>query len=336
MARELSEEQLLSLAQRAGDPSLLLEAHVILGFTLVHGGEILSAREHLEQGIEIYDPQYHGSHAFLYGQDPGVGSRCQVAWALWMLGYPDQALKRSEEALTLARQLAHPWSLALALHYAVITHQYRREGQSAKRIVEELIRFSHEQGFPFWLAMATITHGFELVRQGTTKEGIQQIHQGLAAHRALGADIGSTYWLALLAEGYLNTSQIEEGLDALAEALTITEENGERIWESEVYRFQGELLLKQGEKIRSAKSKTRLISEAEKCFQHAFDLARRQSAKSYELRAAMSLSRLWQQQGKKEEAHKLLSDIYGWFTEGFDTKDLQEAKALLESLESGV
>src|SRR5581483_12400582 len=137
------------------------------------------------------------------------------------------------------------------------------------------------------------------------------------------------YWLALLAEGYLNTSQIEEGLDALAEALTITEENGERIWESEVYRFQGELLLKQGEKIRSAKSKTRLISEAEKCFQHAFDLARRQSAKSYELRAAMSLSRLWQQQGKKEEAHKLLSDIYGWFTEGFDTKDLQEAKALL-------
>jgi predicted ATPase len=243
-------------------------------------------------------------------------------------------LKMNEEALTLARELGHPWSFAFALHYTVLTHQFRRERQAALQQVEELRKFAHEQGFPFWLAMATITRGFELVWQGASDEGMLQMRQGLAAYRALGAEIASTYWLALLAEGYLITEQIEEGLSVLAEIFTIAGKNGERVWESELYRLKGELLLKQREKARGAKSKTKLTLDAERCFQQALERARHQSAKSFELRAVVSLSRLWQKQGKAEDARQLLTEIYDWFTEGFETADLREAKALLTELTS--
>jgi adenylate cyclase len=304
----------------------------------------------LEQGISLYNPQLHSFHAFLYGQDPGVFVRSQMAWALGRLGYPDQMLKKNEDALALARELGHSWSLAFALHYTVLTHQFRREGQAALQRAEELMEFAHEQGFPFWLALATITHGFELVRSGAADEGIRQMRQGMAAHRALGADIASTYWLGLLAEGYLKMGQIEEGLTVLAEALVIGEKNGERVWESELYRLKGELTLKQfgvqsqnkSRQVKTGRGKSTVTNpqsltpnpqlEAETCFLKAIEVARQQNAKSFELRAAVSLSRLWQQQGKEDQARQLLAEVYHWFTEGFDTKDLQEAKALLTQL----
>jgi class 3 adenylate cyclase/predicted ATPase len=320
--RELA-EQLFSLAQRVQDPALLLEAHRVLGLTIYWLGEMAPARAHLEQGTALYDPQQHRSHAFVYGQDPGVACRCLAAWPIWVLGYPDQALQSIHEALTLAQELAHPFSLVYALNMAVLVHHFRREVQAVQERAEALIGLSTEQGFPMWLAYGTIMRGWALTAQGEEAEGIDQMRQGLVAHRATGAELQRPYFLSLLAEAYGKVGQPEEGLTVLVEALAIVDSTGECNWAAELHRRKGEfLLIQQGQKVR----------EAEECFQQALDTAGRQQAKSLELRAAMSLSRLWQQKGKIEKAHQLLSEIYGWFTEGFDTADLKEAKILLEEL----
>ena len=320
--RELA-EQLLSLAQRAQDTAFLLEAHRVLGPTMFWLGDLASARAHTEQGMALYDPQHHRSQAFVYGQDPDIICRCFAAKSIWMLGYPDQALQRIHEALTLAQELTHPFSLAIALTFVAVVHQYRREVQSAQERAEALIALSTEQGFPHWLAYGNILRGWALTRQGEGTEGIAQIHQGLAAYSAVRGNLQQPYFLAMLAEAYGKVGQPEEALTVLVEALAIVDNTGERYWEAELHRRKGELvLIQQGLK----------VEVAEECFRQALDIARRQQAKSLELRSAMSLSRLWQQQGKQEEAHQLLSETYGWFTEGFDTADLKEAKALLEEL----
>jgi class 3 adenylate cyclase/predicted ATPase len=320
--RELA-EQLFSSAQRAEDPALLLEAHRMLGLTMFWLGEMTPARAHFEQGMALYDPQQHRSHAFVYGQDPGVACLSNGGWPTWVLGYPDQALQSVHEALNLARELTHPFSLVYALAMASVVHQFRREVQVVQERAEELVTLSTEQGFPFWLAFGTILRGWALTEQGEGAEGITQIHQGLAAYRATGAEVDKPYFLALLPEAYGKVGQPEEGLSVLVEALALVDNTGQRNWEAELYRLKGELLLmQQGQK----------VGEAEECFRKALDVARRQQAKSLELRAAMSLSGLWQQQGKQAEAHQLLAEIYGWFTEGFDTANLKEAKILLEEL----
>ncbi len=188
---------------------------------------------------------------------------------------------------------------------------------------EAVMAVSTEHGFPHWLAQGTILRGWALTAQGEGAEEIAQMRQGLAAYKALGGKVHRPYFLSLLAEADGKVGQPEDGLTLLGEALAIVDNTGERNWEAELHRRKGELLLmQQGQK----------VGEAEECFRQALDIACRQKAKSLELRAAMSLSRLWQQQGKQEEAHQLLAEIYGWFTEGFDTADLKEAKVLLEEL----
>jgi predicted ATPase len=316
-------KQLFSLAQRAQDPELILLSHRMMGTTMFWLGEMASARAHSEQGMALYDPQQHRSQALVYGQDLGLSCRCFAARSIWVLGYPDQARQSIHEALTLAQELTHPFSLAFALFQAALLHQFRREVQAVHDRAEAVIAISTEHGFPHWLAYGTILRGWALTAQGEGAEGIAQIHQGLVARRATGAEIQRPYFLALLAEAYAEVGQPEEGLTVLVEALAIVDNTGQRYWEAELQRLKGELLLmQQGKK----------AGEAEECFRKALDTARRQQAKSLELRAAMSLSRLWQQQGKQKEACQLLSDIYGWFTEGFDTEDLKEAKVLLEEL----
>ena len=337
-ARELG-EQLFSLAQGVQDPALLLEAHVALGSTLFCLGELTPALAHLEQGIALYDPQQYGSHAFLYGQDPGMVCLSWAAWTLWLLGYPDQALKRSHEALTLVQTLSHPPSLAYALGCAAVVHQLCGEGQVAQERAQAVIALSREQGFAFWVAMGTVLGGWALAEQEQREEGIAQMRQGLAAWRDTGAEMSRPYFLALLAAAYGKAGQALEGLSVLTEALAGVHKNMERFCEAELHRLKGELTLQQS-KVQSPKSKVTNTqhptpstqAEAEACFVKAIDMARCQSAKSWELRAVMSLSRLWQRQGKKKKARKLLAEIYGWFTEGFATADLQEAKALLEEL----
>jgi predicted ATPase len=273
----------------------------------------------------------------------GVVCLSFAAWVLWHLGYPDQALKRDHEALTLARELSRPFFLAAALYFAAGLHSFRREGQLAQERAEVAVTLSTERGFPSFLAEGTILRGWALTEQGQVEEGLAQLHQGLAEWRATGAELGRPYFLALLAEAYGKVGQAEEGLTVLAEALECVHKTGERNYEAELYRIKGQLTLQKfqvsGSKFQVENSLASSVpspeSEAEECFLKAIEIAHRQSAKSLELRAVMSLSRLWQQQGKQKDAHQMLAEIYHWFTEGFDTKDLQDAKALLQELGGG-
>ncbi|PYN83190.1 MAG: hypothetical protein DMD96_03280 [Candidatus Rokuibacteriota bacterium] len=321
-ARELAEE-CLALAEQIGDDALLLEAHSALGQTLFYQGEFASAHAHLRDGIAIYDPKRHGSHAFLHGEDPGVGCRVHAGWALWSLGYPDQALTLSREAITLAEQLSHPTTRAYALGFAAVIHQLRRETREAQDRAEAMVTLATEQAMPFWLAMGIFRRGWAIADQGHRPEGIAEMHRGLTAWRDTGAQLETTYRLALIADAYVSEDQAGEGPELLEEALTLAGATGERFWEAELHRLKGEFLL-----ARSRDGQ----AQAEASFRQAIERARHQNAKSLELRALVSLSRLWQRQGKREEARRMLADIYGWFTEGFDTADLQEAKVLLDEL----
>jgi predicted ATPase len=315
-ARETA-EQFLSLAQRLQDPTFLLGAHEQMSFLLFWLAELIAAREHHEQAMTFYDPQNHRTYVSLYEADLGVWSSAQAAVVLWYLGYPEQALQKSREALRLAYELGHPYSTDWVL------------------ICAAWISLSQDQGFQLWLALGTMLHGWALAMQGQGAAGIAQIHEGMVACRGLGSEEARSYSLALLAEACGSAGQSEEGLNALTEALDFVEKTGARVCEAEIYRLKGELTLQQfkdqGSKFQVANPQ----AAAEACFLKAIEIARRQGAKSLELRAVMSLSRLWRSKGKKQEAHQMLVDIYGWFTEGFDTKDLQEAKALLAELAEG-
>ena len=316
-------EQLLALAQHVQDSAMLLAAYRALGSTLFYLGAAASALAHFAQGMALYDPQQHRGSALLYGDDAGVICCIMSAWTLWYLGYLDQGLARIDEALTLAQHRAHPFSLGFALTFAAVSHLCRRERCAAQERAEAAISLATEQGFPHWRAMSSMLRSWALVHQGRAQEGLEQLHQGLMDYRAIGSELIRSYFLALLAEAYGIMGQPEAGLTVLAEALTFIDKTGERCYEPEIHRLKGTLLLQQssGNHI-----------EAHTCFQQALERARAQQAKSLELRSATSLARLWQQQGKRQEAYDLLTPIYHWFTEGLDTADLQDAKALLEAL----
>jgi predicted ATPase len=314
-------EQLLSLAQHVQDAAMLLAAHRAVGTTLSFLGAVASAHRHFAQGLALYDAQHHRALTFLYGEDAGVICHSLDAWTLWYLGYPDQGLTRSQEAVRLVQQSAHPLSLAFVMGRAAMFHQVRREVQATQVCAATAIRLAQEQGFTQWRAIGALQQGWALVQQGQAQEGLAQLTEGLGAFRATGAEINRSYFLALLAETYGTMAHPEAGLTILREALTHVDSSGERFYEAELHRLKGALLFQQHADNQA---------EAETCFHHALDLARHQQAKSFELRAATSLARLWHQQGKRQEAHDLLAPVYGWFTEGFETADLQEAKALLE------
>jgi predicted ATPase len=321
-ARELG-ETLLRLAQRADDPALAVIAHYALGFTWCCLGVLPAARTHLEEGIARYMPDQRRALVFRMGPDPGVTCRTHAARTLWLLGYPEQALARLHEALALAHELSHPVSLAWARCQAAYVYQFRRDVPAVHEHAEATVALSTEQGFPQWAAMGTSVRGWALAMQDWGEEGMAQVRQGIAAFRATGAVLHVPYFCTLLADVSAHLGHTKDGLQALAEAYTLVEQQEERYWEAEVCRLRGVLLLRQPGTPQA---------EAEAWLQRALDVARRQEAKLLELRAAMSLSRLSQQQGKPAEARALLTPIYGWFTEGFDTADLQDAKALLVAL----
>jgi class 3 adenylate cyclase/predicted ATPase len=337
-------EQYLTLAQRFQVSTMLVWASYGLGETLLFSGEIASARTHLEQGSAAYDPQQ--VRAFFPGvrsvQDPGVACLSQTGRALWHLGYPDQSFERFQQALALAQDLSHPFSIAWALSNVASQYQLRGEAGLTQELAEVALKFAREQGFPFWTARGEIFHGWALAQQRRGVEGINQIHRGLTAYRTMGVELYRLQSLALLAEAYGQVGQEEEGLKVLAEALAAIHKTGAWLFEAEVYRLKGELTLQQQSKVQGTRLKIsspqpptlspQAKAEAEACFLKALEVARKQQAKSLELRAVMSLSRLWQQQGQTAEARRMLGEIYGWFTEGVDTKDLHEAKALLEQL----
>jgi predicted ATPase len=242
---------------------------------------------------------------------------------LWVLGYPDQALAHIHEALALAHELSHPFSLAWARSMAAYVYQFRRDVAAVHEHAEAAVMLSTEQGFPLLAAYGTSLRGWALAMQGQGEEGLAQVRQGIAASWATGGALFVPYFCTVLADACDHLGHTEDGLQALAEVHTLVEQQEKHSWEAEVSRLRGVFLLRQ-----TGTPQT----EAETWLQRALDVARRQEAKSLELRAASSLARLWQHQGKPDAARELLALIYGWFTEGFDTADLQEAKALLDAL----
>ena len=328
-ARELS-EQCLRLAQSVQDKNLLMQSHLGMGAILMYLGEFAPAREHLEQAYTLYDPQQHNPRVSRTSQDPGVVSLTNLAWTLWFLGYPEQAVKKGPEALALARDISHPFSLGWAFNLAAKVHLFRQEAPLVQEQAEAMLKLAADQDIPYWATEGTMMRGWALAEQKKETEGIAEMCQGLTAWRDMGMRLVASFFLAFPIEAYRRTGQIKKGQQALTEALTLVDNSGERIYEAELYRLKGTLTLVS----KGQSPKAKVEEEAEECFRKAIAVARQQQAKSLELRAVMSLARLWQQQGKKEEARKMLSDIYSWFTEGFDTKDLQEAKALLVELEN--
>ncbi len=330
-ARELA-EQLLFLTQNLQDSIYLLIGHRAVGDTLHWLGELGPARDHLEKGVAFSKAlQPRSTHqAYLYGQDPAVGCRIYLASTLWPLGYPDQALHRAQEAFSIAYEISHPFSIAFATNLLAQIHQYRGEISAMREYVESLLVLADEQGFAHWSAMGSVLRGWVLFQQGQTDEGIVQMHKGLAAYEARGAQLSRPYYLALLAEAYGKRGELAKGIALLEEALTLVAQRGIRYYAAELYRLKGELLLKFKAKGEGKKGKVeKAVAEVEDCFWYALNLARHQQAKSWELRTALSLSRLWLQQGQASRARFLLEPLYNWFIEGLNTADLQETRALL-------
>jgi TOMM system kinase/cyclase fusion protein len=325
--------QCLQLAHRVQEAAFLLTAHLAIGVSWFYLGNPAQACTHLEQTVTLYDPAQHHVLAYRYGaMDPGIVGFGYYTLALWMRGYAAQACAQSAKALSLAQQLAHPYTLARTLYYDTVLCQLRRDAPAVRDQAEAATTVATAQKFALAQALGLIMRGWAIAVQEHSTEGLVQIQQGLAAYRATGAEYQRPHFLTLLAEVSGILGQPEGGLAALEEALTLMEQTGERYYEAELHRQRGELLLLCEAQSHLAQD-SREQHEAEVCFQQALDVARHQQAKSLELRAAMSLARLWQRQGKRAEAYELLAPIYGWFTEGFDTADLQEARTLLEELQ---
>jgi class 3 adenylate cyclase/predicted ATPase len=325
-------EEFLDLARRQHDPAIIV-AHRIMGYRFL-SGKLVAARSHFEQIAALYNVEQHRPLTFQYGLDPGAAGLSFGALDLWLLGYPEQARRWSDRAILLAREAAHAHSLTFTLAHASWFHHFRREWAIAQERAEEVIAIATKQGLAVALAWGTLTRGWALVQQGQGEAGIILLRQGLAAVQATETELLRTHHVTLLAEAYQTVGEPEAGLRVLAEALAQVEKNEERFWEAEIYRLKGELLLMlEGAGLsRGAVEGMQSAEPPEGCFLTAIEIARRQEGKSLELRATVSLARLWQQQGKQNQARRILAEIYGWFTEGFDTVDLQQAHALLQEL----
>ena len=315
-------EQLLTLAEHSADSALLLPAHMLRGAGLLYMGRPVAARTNCERALAVHDPIAHRTLADLYGLDPTVPNGIHLAMALWLLGYPDQGVQQANEAFQLARDRAHPLSIAMACMGLGILYQHRREAAATLQQGEALLTLSHEHGIPTPVGGGNPLVGWARAEQGQAVEGIAQMRLGLQLHTDK-QPLSLSFWMSLLMDAYRRTGQVEEGLALVQEGLGLVERTEERFFEAELYRLQGELLLQQS---------PHEPSDGEAALAKALAVACGQEAKSWELRAATSLARLWQQQGKTTEAHDLLVPVYNWFTEGFDTADLKDAKSLLNAL----
>jgi len=314
---------LLTQAQQQPDTVLRLAGYFAYGASLAIQGAFVAAREHLAQGVACDIPAQHARTLALFGVELGVFCRAWLSHVLWLLGYADQARALSQENQERARVLGHPFSQMLIFDYAALLHQLCGEAASTLAQAQAAYMLGTEQAFAYYLAWAAILQGWTLTVNQQDAAGITQMHQGLEALQATGGAVRLPYYWALLTEAHAHAGQVAEGQACVAEAFTHITATGECWYEAETHRLKGELLLAQSWDQHAA---------AHACFQQALTVARRQQAKSLELRAAMSLARL-RQQGKRHEAYQCLAEVYGWFTEGFDTADLRQAQGLLEALE---
>jgi predicted ATPase len=321
-AREHSRE-LLRLAQSTGDHTHLVLAHFAMGEMSLHTGELKLAREHQEAMLSLYDDERDRPPAFRLGVDAKQDILSYAGWTLWHLGYPDQALVTGQEAVAFARGLSHPNSLAAAEFNLNIVQTSRREAPAVQETAERVIAFSSEHGFGAWLLYSTSHRGWAIAEQGRYEEGIALMREGLATAHGAGADIFRTDLLCRLAEVCMKAGRLDEALSTAREALAAVDQQQERYYEPDIHRVKGEVLIRQD---------SSNIHQTEECFRRAIEIARKQSGKSLELRATTSLARLLASEGRRDEARAMLAEIYNWFTEGFETADLEDARALLEQL----
>jgi class 3 adenylate cyclase/predicted ATPase len=321
-------EQVLELGTVTNDDGLLLQGNMELGWSHFFLGELEQAREHLERVLALYDHERHSVHAFTYGDNPATSARSNLAQVLWLLGHVDQSLRHSEENLAILRsRIDHPYSVAFGLDLAAVVRQYRTDAPATRALIDEALSLSEAQGLAFIGAMASMLEGWVLAQEGDVAEGIAHMRHGLDAQLATGAELARPYWLCLIAEASLQTGAPREVLPLLDEAEAAVEQTHERYWEAEIHRLRGQLLLAASEPVASA-----VVRSAEESYRRALEVARRQGARSLELRTVVSLSRLWQAEGREREAREFLAPIYEWFTEGRETADLRAAAALLVEL----
>jgi predicted ATPase len=316
-------DHLLRLAQRHTDPELFLEAHRAVATSRFFLGEQTAVMPHLERGLELSEVRRRAVLTFRHGQDTAVMFLLYKSFNLWIRGYPDQALQNLQRMMRLSRQHTDVYSRSHASTVGLFLYQWRRETHFIHEQLKVCLALADQLGVPFLMSLCTVFQGWVQTQQGRFDQGITQIRRGIADYRATGLGVVCTCMLALLAEAHQQAGHIAEGLRTVLEALDLVDQHGERWWEAELHRLQAEFLLQ---------GTTPDVARAETVLHHAIAVARSQQAKSLELRSTMSLCRLWQQQGKHRQAQKTLRDIYAWFTEGHDTADLQEAKALLDTM----
>jgi predicted ATPase/DNA-binding SARP family transcriptional activator len=313
-------EHILVLAKAREDPQLFLLAHWMLGLTFTHLGEFLQAREHLELALEYYDPERHHSLTYLYGQNPGVTCLNYLALALWILGYPDQAQEKCKGAIALSEKASHPYSEAFAHSMAALFHAMKRDPEAALKQSEEAIRLSSESGFPFLLAVGLIIRGWARISSGKTGMAIKLMRKGIETIEVMGAELGGSFFLSLLAEGYGEAGEMGKGLQVLDQALHIARVNEEHWNESDLYRLKGVLLEKNGE----------AESEITASYRRAIQIANKQEARSWQLRAATAITKVGERSAQPGMERDELTRIYERFSEGFETIDLREARELLD------
>jgi len=316
-------QEALIVAERTGEAFDLLSAHFLVGAPLFYQGDFSRALQHFEEGIKSYNPSAHGSLAYALGLDRGVGAHAYAAWCHVYRGHPDRALALSEAAVALAQRVEHPLSLANALFFAGVVHLQRGELDRTRERTGELVGLAEQLGFPFWLGLGRVLRGRARVESGEGEAGIAEMQQALVELARIGSGIGAPQILFVLAEGLRKVGRHDDALGALGLGVARAEQQGQHFYDAELHRLRAEILLDMDGDA---------APEAEALFGRSLEIARRQEAKPLELRAATSLARLWQRQGKRDAARALLAPVYAWFTEGFDTRDLKAAKALLDEL----
>ena len=314
-------DELLGIAQRLDVDDFVLEGHHAKWSSSLWCGRLVAANEHSQKGISRYDCRRHHALAFTFsGHDPGVCAHGVRAISTALFGLPQTATKVSAEAVALAQSLSHPYSLALAMWHSLIGFQICREKETCLDLATDLLNLAEKHEFPMMRSVGVFFWGWATADGGDLEKGIASMERGLALFSA-GRRVTKPYMLSLLASAKADFGYPNEGLELLQDAVVSTEASGERWWEPELHRLRGQLIAARGQH-----------HEGEACFRLALKVSGRQEAKLLELRATTSLARLWRDQGKVQQARELLAPVYGWFTEGFDTRDLKEAKALLEEL----
>ncbi len=314
-------EHMLSISRDLNDPVLLSGSHVASAMSLLHQGELVASRQQFEEVTRLYDVAQHERYVQLYRLDPAIHAAAQMVRLLWLLGFPDQARRKSEETVALARGLSSPLSLAFLENFTAQLYQNLRQPDKAREFAEACMALCDEQAIQLERAWVQCWYGWAIAELGETEDGLSQMRCALDTQLSIGAEVARPHSLAILTEALWHAGRTKEALQAVEEGLTVSDRHDERYYDAELWRLKGELMKMQDK-----------AEEAESCFHKAIQIARQQAAKSLELRACTSLAHLWQKQGNRKEAQQLLGETYSWFTEGFDTADLKQAASLLGEL----